>query len=144
MIRPLFLLILPVLFSGADNIMMVGEDDVGCPDKASIVSAMKKPLDWTRTRDGFAYIPFAEQFDGLRLFDYGLRDDEKCRYLGDFLGAEFDRRSSVAAFVAPVPARIADRDGDFVCLQRSNAPPTARCLWASALPPSRRVRGSRP
>jgi hypothetical protein len=144
MVRASFALMLLTLLSGADTVTMIGENDIGCPDKASVVSAMKKPLYWTQTSNGVAYIPYADQFDAMRIFDPQLREHEKCHYLGSFLGAEFVRSSRLPAFVAPVAARIADRDGDLVCLQRPDAPPTTTCLWASASPPSKSFDGVGP
>jgi hypothetical protein len=128
----------------AQSTLTIAEDDIACPDKAFVASAMKNPLDWARLSSGDYFIPFARQFDLYRTNLPGTPDDQRCRYLGDLLGAEYDRDDPSLAFVSPVQARVDQRDGDLVCLQRPNATPAAKCFWASARSPSQRVRGPRP
>jgi hypothetical protein len=128
----------------AQGSLTIAEDDISCPDKAFVASAMKNPLDWARLSSGEYFIPFARQFDLYRTNLPGTPDDQRCRYLGDLLGAEYDRDDPSLAFVSAVQARVDQRDGDLVCLQRPNASSAAKCFWVSARPPSQRVRGSRP
>jgi hypothetical protein len=128
----------------AQSTLTVAEDDIACPDKAFVASAMKNPLDWSRLSSGDYFIPFARQFDPYRTNLPGMPDDQRCRYLGDLLGAEYDRDDPSLAFVSAVQARVDERDGDLVCLQRPRASPAAKCFWASARPPSQRVRGPWP
>jgi hypothetical protein len=130
--------------AAAQSTLTVAEDDIACPDKAFVASAMKNPLDWARLSSGDYFIPFARQFDLYRTNLPGTPDDQRCRYLGDLLGAEYDRDDPSLAFVSPVHARVDVREGDLVCLQRPDRPPAAKCFWASARPPSQRVRGPRP
>jgi hypothetical protein len=131
----------------ADTVIMIAEEDIGCLDKAAVAKALKEPLEWVRTSDGRYYVPYADQFDMYNYFANEAHkevQDRVCNYLGNLLGAKFVDRAGVPAFVAPVPARVNDRDSDLVCLQHPDAPPTAKCYWASARPPSQRVRGPRP
>jgi hypothetical protein len=130
--------------AAAQGTVTFAEDDIACPDKAFVASAMKNPLDWARLSSGEYFIPFARQFDLYRTNLPGTPDDQRCRYLGDLLGAEYDRDDPSLAFVSPVRARVDKRDSDLVCLQRPDRPPAATCFWASARPPSQRVRGPRP
>ena len=143
-LRALCVVLLGISPGVAQSTLTIAEDDIACPDKAFVASAMKNPLDWARLSSGDFFGPFARQFDLYRTNLPGTPDDQRCRYLGDLLGAEYDRDDPSLAFVSPVQARVYERDGDLVCLQRPNASSAAKCFWVSARPPSQRVRGSRP